>query len=237
MSLVLDRAMPDKPSLPFLAGDDRTIHMLPHDFPEPASPESSSRLTDLDTIPTPSFSEVPSYLTLPSLSSSPSCLTPQSESRLSGISTEHTSNPCSTRRSLLPHTLTQAVPPRLQCTFCDDSFDDSTTLLYHKARAHKYLCELGCNKGFPTKRNRDRHYGSKTHEQSRFMFQCGSCGGQFQGERRDNYLRHLKSCTKGSNFPYICGRDCVQTSDRVAHITHVRACKAPVGRKKKSTQL
>ncbi|KAJ0417430.1 hypothetical protein BJY00DRAFT_206372 [Aspergillus carlsbadensis] len=228
----------------FVPDDSRTTCVSAHHFTNSSRPESSSLSTDLDTNPTSSFSEVFSYPTISS-SASPlsrrSSSSPRSESRLSSLSAGHVPKQRSTRRSLLPHPLTQAVShPRLQCTFCDGVFEDSARLLYHKARAHKYLCELGCNKGFPTERNRARHYGSKAHEQSRFMFQCGSCGGNFQGERRDNYLRHLKSCTTGYNLPYICGRDSHQTSDRAAHIDHVRRCKVTVGRKKKSpptTQL
>lgn len=102
----------------------------------------------------------------------------------------------------------------------------------HKSKAH-HVCELGCvNKAFSNTRNRDRHY-AKAHGQSQFDFHCG-CGKKVLGERRDNYLRHLKSCSPTLKMPYICGRDSHETHDKAEHLAHVQMCKGQVGRKKKN---
>ncbi|KAL3447398.1 hypothetical protein BJX65DRAFT_97313 [Aspergillus insuetus] len=122
-------------SLPRLAADgDETIHNPPpHGFPEPPRPESSSPQTDLDTNPTPSLSNVSTYPSFPSLDSSPASRifsTPLSDSILPSRPVDHVSTPRSTHHILLPHLLTQAVPvSRLQCTFCDDTFEYSASLL------------------------------------------------------------------------------------------------------------
>ncbi|KAL4905018.1 hypothetical protein BDW74DRAFT_25156 [Aspergillus multicolor] len=104
----------------------------------------------------------------------------------------------------------------------------------HKSKAH-HVCELGCvDKAFSSPRNRVRHYGN-AHGQSTFSYQC-ACNTKFSGERRDNYLRHLKSCSTSLQQPYICGRDSHRTYDKVEHIAHLQACKGQVGRKKKKNQ-
>ncbi|KAL2863207.1 uncharacterized protein BJX67DRAFT_364452 [Aspergillus lucknowensis] len=218
----------------------------PHGSQEPCVPLPPSNLPTLDIsaspqidIDTPSFSETSSQPTLKRTNSSPeshNALTPKSGSVMSTPSVDLELKPRPIHRNLIPSHVDAATPlSPLLCKFCGETFQDEAVLLHHEARAHRYRCELGCpDKGFSTLRNRSRHYGSKAHEQSQILFQFGSCGGQFSGERRDNYLRHLKSCDKGYNLQYICGRDSNQTLDKAAHIDHVKACKGAAGRKRSS---
>ncbi|KAL4733562.1 hypothetical protein BDV11DRAFT_199800 [Aspergillus similis] len=134
---------------------------------------------------------------------------------------------------LLPNALKPTASRRhLKCNFCEGTFGDEHSLFRHKSKAH-HVCELGCvTKVFSSKRNRDRHY-AKAHGQSQFDFHCG-CGKKVPGERRDNYFRHLKSCSPTLNLPYICGRDLHETHDKAEHLAHVQTCKGQVGRKKKN---
>lgn len=78
----------------------------------------------------------------------------------------------------------------------------------HKTRktgvASLFPCERGCNRSFPSRRERDRHHGTLRHAGAQpdwdssvpspgaSPFQC-ACGKT--DARRDNHRRHVKGCT------------------------------------------
>ncbi|RDW70890.1 uncharacterized protein DSM5745_08401 [Aspergillus mulundensis] len=197
-------------------------------FPAFSSDGSALRQKDTDTTSTLSLSDNFSHSSSAGLT-----LSPKSASLLSSLNADHGFASSSNHLTILPNALSRPVScPHFQCNFCESTFSDESALMSHELRAH-HVCERGCaKKAFSCARNRDRHY-AKSHGQSKFDFHCG-CGKRFAGVRRDNYLRHLKSCNATDNLPYICGRDSHETYNKVEHLAHIKACKGQVGRKKKN---
>ncbi|KAL4951054.1 hypothetical protein BDW69DRAFT_170868 [Aspergillus filifer] len=131
----------------------------------------------------------------------------------------------------IDHTNHPPASPSFSGEYCVDEL----SVPCNKGNSYKYGCELGCtDKVFQSARERCRHYGSKAHERSHFWYHCGGCGKQFQGERRDNYLRHLRSCVQRNGRSYFCGRCSERDINKDRHVNHVERCKGIAGRRPKS---
>lgn len=102
---------------------------------------------------------------------------------------------------------------------CPNEFHPEAT-----ATPAQFQCEL-CGENFANLKNRDRHYLSERHNADAPKFEC-ACG--YKQARKDNYRRHLNTCTFPLSFTYSCSCG-HQTEDRERHVEHVEYC----GRKRR----
>ncbi|KAK3985208.1 hypothetical protein QBC44DRAFT_162684 [Cladorrhinum sp. PSN332] len=90
-----------------------------------------------------------------------------------------------------------------------------------------FQCSL-CGDTFVNQKNLDRHFLSERHNEGAPKFTC-ACG--YVQARKDNYRRHLQSCSFRIEHPYVCS--CAdRTLDKAHHEAHIDKC----GRKRRGKQ-
>ncbi|KAK4225668.1 hypothetical protein QBC38DRAFT_482443 [Podospora fimiseda] len=90
-----------------------------------------------------------------------------------------------------------------------------------------FQCPL-CGDTFVNQKNLDRHFLSERHNEHAPKYTC-ACG--YVQARKDNYRRHLQSCSFHIDYVYVC--NCGdRTLDKAYHEAHIDKC----GRKRRGKQ-
>lgn len=90
-----------------------------------------------------------------------------------------------------------------------------------------FKCSL-CGETFVNQKNLDRHFLSERHNENAPKYTC-ACG--YVQARKDNYRRHLQSCSFHIDYSYVCSCG-DRTLDKAYHVAHIDKC----GRKRRGKQ-